>query len=390
MCYTLPFSVFLWNDCVRRTKCRIAQAVKSDYRSKLENSPRSLESRDRLEEYTVGCLPSETERGVFAEENYIIVVYFYWVLADVVSTCLSTFACTPFVWKTNNPIQVLLYHTILWRCVCPRRIYSNQHWWRLYRQWWRRIPHHSKASYVSFDASYSFPFSVNLDKRFKNAQFKNMEFLEIVWVEVLISCRFFRRHRFATCLCSLFWTISPHSATKPSKPSSTPCSICVEAKTFSCASSELTAIAPSPNGSKSESKAGLSLLPNSLQILAAGDRSELSSSFRCGAIRCLHALPPWSAARNASVEFRREENRAEQGVLWAGRRAVRDLPALFPYPLWLSAWRFLTRKGHQTCVVVCYRKPSRQSPRFHHRVLEEKLHIHHTTEYHREELLSAL
>ena len=113
MCYTLPFSVFLWNDCVRRTKCRIAQAVKSDYRSKLENSPRSLESRDRLEEYTVGCLPSETERGVFAEENYIIVVYFYWVLADVVSTCLSTFACTPFVWKTNNPIQVLLYHTIL-------------------------------------------------------------------------------------------------------------------------------------------------------------------------------------------------------------------------------------------------------------------------------------
>ena len=62
---THHFSVFLWNDRVRRAKCRIAQETKSEYSSKLENSPRSLESRDRLEEYFVGCLPSETERGVF-------------------------------------------------------------------------------------------------------------------------------------------------------------------------------------------------------------------------------------------------------------------------------------------------------------------------------------
>ena len=269
-------------------------------------------------------------------------MYYYWVLADVVNTCLSTFACALFAWKTNSPIRVLLALSILWRCVCPWRVYSNQHRRGLYRQWRRCISDHSKASYLSFDASYWFLLSVDLDKRFKNAQFKNMEFLEIVWGEVFVSCRFFKRPRFAACLCSLFWTISPRSATKPNRRSSTPCSIYVEVKTSSFASSESTAIAPLPSDSKSESKAGLSLFSRSRQILAAADRRELSSSFRGSAVRCLHALSPRSAARNASVEFRREENRAEQGVSWAGEGAIGDLSAFFPYPLCVSAcgpWR---------------------------------------------------
>ena len=72
------------------------------------------------------------------------------------------------------------------RCVWSQGVYYDSTRWGFYREWWWCVSNHCSSFNFSFDATYLFPLITKIDKRFKNAQFKNMEFLEIVLQEAQI------------------------------------------------------------------------------------------------------------------------------------------------------------------------------------------------------------